>query len=377
MPHKKLAKKLVVYNEHAYRTAVWFYHDFVTRYRARLLVLTALAFAAASLQASALFVLQHFLKRFGGDQTEQLSLLNITISADYAGYLGALFFLAVLGGSAILTLFQGRLILDLWYRYQLHGSDSLLLAIQGACERGAVSPKDLKPRYIIRLLRQVQRLGAFSRFVVGTIAPALRFVAFSAYAVVTNPLLTLLLLLALIPTAGLTLLFFARKASHCARAVIDLAGAETEEFDKRLKDAMEGRYLPLMERHSTEDTAVEQRSRAVIGRLLWVEYARFLTTVITITVLCVFLALIINTDIFGDNSWASIVTYVIALYIAFTQLIALASSISNFGRFYPSIAQQKTIVEAFLRATSSADIWRNLDKAGVSPAELDDADTEV
>jgi ABC-type multidrug transport system fused ATPase/permease subunit len=377
MRHKKLAKKFVTHNDHAFRSAVWFYHDFVVRFRARLIVITGLGFVTASLQATALFGLQHVLKQLGGNQPEQLSLLNITISADYAGHLGALFFLVVLGGSATLTLIQGRLILDLWYRYQLHGTDSLLLAIQGACQRGAVSPEDLEPRYIRRLLRQVQRLGAFSRFVVGSITPALRFLAFSAYAVVSNPLLTLLLLLALIPTAGLTLLFFARKASHCARAVIDLAGEETKELDKRLKDATEGRYLQLKERQSIEDTAVERRAKAVTGRLLWVEYSRFMTTVITIFVLFIFFVIIINTEVFGDNSWASIVTYVLALYIAFTQLITLASSISNFGRFYPSVAEQKAIVGAFLRATSAADIWRVLNKAGVSPAQLDDDESGI
>jgi hypothetical protein len=378
MRHKKLVEKFVAHNEHALRTAIWFYHDFVVRFRAQLLVITALSLAAVSLQATALLGFKYVLHQVGGDQPEQMSLLNITISADYAGYFGALFLLGVLGGSAVLTLIEGRLILNLWFRYHLHGVDSLLLAIQGACQRGAVSPKDLDPRYIRRLLRQVQRLGAFSRFVVGSINPALRFVAFSAYAVVSNPLLTLLLLLAVIPTAGLTLLFFARKASHCARAIIDLAREEADELDKRLKDAAEGRYLQLKERPSVEDTAVERRARAVTGRLLWVEYSRFITTVITIAVLCVFFAIMSTTEIFGDNSWASIVTYLLALYIAFTQLIAMASSISNFGRFYPTVAEQMAIVEAFLRATSSADVWRVLNKAGLSSADLEaNADADI
>jgi hypothetical protein len=374
MPRVRTAKKLVAHNKNAFQTAAWFFRDFAVRYAFRLSIVTGLGFAAASLQAAALFGVNHLLAR---DEPRALPILNITVDHEQAALLGGLFLLGAIAISAVLALIENRMVLDIWRRYQLHALDSLLVGIQEACRRTSMQLGDLGGTKLRRLLRQSQRLGAFSRIVAASIAPALRFIAFSSYAVIANPLLTVALLLAFVPTAGFTLLYFARKASRCARAVVNLSAAEAEELDKRLEQAGQGRYESHDERKRGTNTAIESRVTALTGRLLWVEYSRFLTTIISVVVLGLFFVLMKTTTYFGTHSWASVVIYLIALYIAFRQLIMLATAVSNFGRFYPAATEQKAVLEALHNADSPEEFWQILKRVGISSEALENDDDNL
>jgi ABC-type multidrug transport system fused ATPase/permease subunit len=287
-----------------------------------------------------------------------------------------LLLLLALSLSAALALFQGIMTLKLWYVYQVHGVDALLLAIQDAVARGAISRDELEPKFVRRTLRQVQRLGMFSRIVISAINPALRFLAFSTYAVVINPLLTLVVLIALFPTLGLTLLLFARRASRSSRAVLALSTEEAEELTRRLDAAIEGRHLSAHQRPPKTETAFERRVKALTDRLVWAQYSRFFATIISVAAMLIFFVLISNTSFFGDNSWTTIVVYALALFIAFNQLTTLAFSMSMFGKFYPDIHEQMVILQAFSQANSSEEIWQALAKIGLKPTVLDDFEDE-
>jgi hypothetical protein len=156
--------------------------------------------------------------------------------------------------------------------------------------------------------------------------------------------------------------------------VNDLAGDESEELDKRLEAAAGGQYSP--DHAARTDNVLHLRLGAVIGRMHWVQYSRFFTAVITIGVSGIFFVLLRYTDIFGKSSWIELMTYTVALFIAFQQLVQLASAVSGFGRFYPAVAQQKAMVEALQRVNSAQEFWKEMEKVGVTAATDDEEDVQ-
>lgn len=353
-------------------TARWFFNDFVKRYPASLTWITVLGFAAVALQAGALVGIKYALEQLGSPGPIVIPYIQTEMGSDEMAMVVGLFLLVTLGSSAFLSLIEVHTVLQLWQRYQLHALDSLLVAIRNACQRSSITVESLGGRSLLRPLRQVAQLGAFSRIVAASIAPALRFLVFSTFAAVAQPLLTLALLVALVPSAGLALLLFARKASHASRAVVDLAGEETAELDHLLKGAAEGQYAAATKLEP--GSAIIKRARALVDRLLWAEYARFAATIITTVVFLCVGFVFYSSGATQTADWSSAIVYLLALFLAFRQLITLSSKVSAFGRFYPAVVKQKELIEVLDQSSSPKQLTRALGNAGIKAGGVDQDD---
>jgi hypothetical protein len=61
--------------------------------------------------------------------------------------------------------------------------------------------------------------------------------------------------------------------------------------------------------------------------------------------------------------------------LAFSQLIALASAISSFGRFYPALIRHKLLLETMRKAQSTEDFRKHLSRENLA-GMIDDDDDE-
>jgi ABC-type multidrug transport system fused ATPase/permease subunit len=367
----------VAANAESLRTASWFLQDFVFRYRLILGWITLLAGAAAALQGGTLFLLRFFftaealvLPGMSGDE-------GWRIDADNSVTLLAIVTFVALGAGALLIFVQGRSILGLWRTYQIHATNALLHEVYRASRRGAIDEAAISASPVSHGLRQSQRLGMFARVVAGGISPTLRFIAFSIFAISVNPLLTLVLFLAAVPSGGLAMFFFARQSSRTMRSAEELARDASKEMDNRLKAAAAGKFHPVDEREAKRSPWL-QRVGLMVRRFVWVENARFATAQITIVTLT---AVILVAGYSGSAvpiQWSDVLLYVLSLLLAFTQLVALASLVSRFGRFYPAIERHKALLEILREAKSPSQFQRRIERRNLaSPAKDEDEEDVV
>lgn len=369
MGSRSIKDALLTPNAPSYAVARWFFSDFVLRYRFRLAWLTALGFAAAALQGGVLLLLNRVVATGSLDGTTTIPVFGWSLRTGTGLLPIAILLLIALGGSALLHFIQGRQVLDLWRRYQVHTVNALLQAVEQAVTRDAVDERTLKEAPVGDTMRQSQRLGALTRLVANGIAPLLRFVAFSAVAISVNPRLTVALLLAAVPSVGLALFLFARRASRSARAVAELGRAAARDLDERLAAAADGHRLPFDDSQKESASAFLQRVDAMLQRLLRVEDAKFATSTIAIAVLASFVVLGGHDGLAGPAQWGQMMIYMLALFLAFSQLVNVASSVSSFGRFYPAAARQKAMIELLEEANSPEQFRRRLDEHGLRRRE--------
>jgi hypothetical protein len=341
----------MVHRAPSYRAARWFFRDFVVRYRWRLTVITLIGLAAASLQGGALAGL-NLVVAGSVDESRTLPYLGISFAAsEDAAAIAALVILA-LGVAAILSFMQGHAVLRLWRVYQLHAVESLVDAVRRASARGAVDKASMREARVGEALRQSHNLGALTRLVAGSIAPALRFLVFSGVAVALNPNLTIVLLLVAVPSAGLTLLLFARGASRSARRVADLGRDAARELDQRLDAALQAQGVGGGARQAPGNSPFVARMDSLIRRLLLVEQAKLATAGMAIVASAVYMLYAGYQGTLQEVNWSQSFIYLVALLLAFSQLINVASSVSGLGRFYPAVALQKDTLELLEEATS-------------------------
>jgi ABC-type multidrug transport system fused ATPase/permease subunit len=322
--------------------------------------------AAAALQSGALFLLRHFLDV----KPDWLFGLSVDLRQSVS-LLATLIFIA-LASSALLTFFQRRGVLDLWRGYQIHAINSVLHEVQQACRRGVLDEVSVGLSPIPYTLRQSHRLGLLARVVANTVAPAARFIALGVFAISVDPFLTVALFLAAVPSGALAIFYFARQASRSARRAEALARSARQDMDARLGASIEGRVRFISEK---QRSPFVRRLRLLIERLTWVESARLATGMITIVMLA---ALILFAGYAGSTSsiqWSQVLLYVLALMLAFSQLIALASAISSFGRFYPALIRHKLLLETMREAQSTEDFRKRLSRENLA-GMIDDDDDE-
>ena len=113
-------------------------------------------------------------------------------------------------------------------------------------------------------------------------------------------------------------------------------------------------------------------------RLLHIEQARLATGFIAIASLGILIGYELLSAPEGAVSWGSTFVYVIALLLAFRQLVIVSSSISGFGRFYPAVQAQKELVEALEQASSSRDFAERIRRSSLKEElAAGDADVEM
>lgn len=355
----------------AYRTARWFFRDFVVRYRWRLSVITLVGFAAAGLQGVALGGL-HKVTSMSSDASFTIPVLEIPLAPSQLATAIAVFIILALVVSAVLTFVQGREVLSLWRRYQVHAVNALLEAVGRAVSRGTVDEASIREAPTLAALRQSQRLGAFTRVVAGGIAPALRFIVFAGIAVALNPGLTFILFIVAIPSGVLTLLLFARGASHSARRVAELGYDAVQDLEKRLARTLQSQNALMSDDRTRTDSPFVDRVDALTRRIYLVEQAKFTTAAIALLVSAGFVIYGGYSGALDSADWSQHFAYLLALLMAFNQLISLTSSVSSFGRFYPAVALHKDTLELLEQATSPDHLRHMLQSRGLKRAELSD-----
>lgn len=361
------------HNTPAYRTARWFFRDFVVRYRWRLSMITLVGFAAAGLQGVALGGL-HRVTSLSTDTAVTIPLLGIPLMPSQLAPAIAGVIILALVLSAILTFVQGREVLSLWQRYQVHSVNTLFEAVARIMSRGTVDEASVREVPIMAALRQSQRLGAFTRVVAGGIAPALRFFVFAGIAVVLNPDLTFILFIVAVPSGIFTLMLFARGASQSARRAAELGHDAVKDLEQRLSRTFQLENALMSNDPAQRDSPFVSRVEAMTRRIYLVEQAKFTTAAIALLVSGGFLVYGSYSGAFDSANWSQHFAYLLALLMAFSQLISLASSLSSCGRFYPAVSLHKDTLDLLEKATSSDHLLRMLHSRGMMKAELSDDD---
>lgn len=368
-----VTRALKVRKAPSYRAARWFFSDFVVRYRWRLSAITLIGFVAAGVQGLTLGAL-HGVTQMSSDASFNVPVLKVQLAPGQIAPAVAGFIIFALAVSAALSFVQGREVLRLWRRYQLHVVNALLGAVERAASRGAVDEASIKDASVLATLRQSQRLGAFTRIVASSITPALRFVVFAGIAVALSPRLTLVLFIVAIPSSWLTLMLFARGASHSARRVADLGRAASLDLAKRLDLTLQSQNALISAEQNPADSPFVDKVGALTRRIFLVEQAKFTTACIALLVSAGFVIYCGYTGALDSANWLQHFAYLLALLMAFNQLIGLASSVSNYGRFYPAVALYKDTLEILEQAASPDHLRQMARSRGLNRVELSDDD---
>lgn len=355
----------------SYRAARWFFRDCVRRYRGLLALITVLGAGSAGLLGASLALLNAAISGSGGTAAFDLPLPGLDLHPSVPAV--AVLIIVALILSAVLTYAQGRAVFHLWRSYQIHSVNRLLDGARNAVARG-VDPAVIDESPVLAGMRQSQRLGAFTRLVASSITPALRFLVFGGIAVALNPVLTVVLFLVTAPSAGLALMYYARKASRSARRVAALSRDAGRELGERLRQALEGDETARVSTSGAVPSPFAEKARAVTDRLLYVEQAKLATGFIAIASLGIFIGYGLTTAPEGEVAWGSMFVYVIALLLAFRQLVMVSSSISGFGRFYPFVQAQRDLVEALEQASSTEDFQERIRRSSIKVAMAADDD---
>lgn len=359
-----LAQAFLAQNKPSYQAARWFLRDFVIRYRCRLVAVILVGCVAAGLQGAALGAL-HLVIGKSADTAFIVPVLGWSLGRDEVAPVIGIFALAALGASAALFYLQSREILNVWERYHVHAVDLLIAATREAAIRGVIDESSDARGPVAAALRQSQRLGALSRLVIGSVTPALRFLVFAALAIALNPTLTILLLIVAVPSGGLALFLFARSASRSARRAAELGKDATRELDTMLASALRREGHAPLEGRRGRSTPFIARVRAMTGRILVVEQAKFATAAIALMAVALFLLYETDGGSLGPGTWTQHLVYLVAVLLAFMQLGSIASAISGFGRFYPAVVFHKNVVEALSGAATPDDLRRLFRERGL------------
>lgn len=357
-------------NRTALSTGRWLLSDFFFRYRLELVWITFLGAIAAGVQTGILVGLHKIMGgHFDAELSQWLSASHSSLM--FGAGLAALFALA-----AYLNYLNGCQTLALWPRFQIHSLNSLIDGLHKAVARGAVDTQSLKNSVFRKCLRGTQRLGSLSRLITKGILPFFRFLGFTGYALYINPSLTLILLLVGAPISAASLLMFFRRAAECDRA----AEAKASE-SYRYQDALQltalsqESFVPIKSDALSNGSVLTQRLDNLVSRFIWVERAKLATTLTTIGGLGLVITLFEGG--MGPN-WGQLLVYLLALIMAFAQLIQLASLVTTVGRFYPTVARHRKMLEAMALSQSVADFSQRIAAAGlVDTRDVADSDDDL
>lgn len=333
----------------SFATGYWFLKDFVLRYKFRLALITLLGAGAAAIQAGMLALLNRYLA--GGFSPQVMAWL----AQENSGSLLGLVIFLTLATSALLMYLNGRQTLALWPLYQVYALNRIYTALNAAEERGAIDAQSVKESLIPKAMVSTQRMGAFTRVVAKSILPALQFLSFTIVAFSINPKLSLIIFSLIIPLSAILLLYFSRQASQCDRNSEMMAKDATRQMAELL-DASLNKQLQLIQTGRTEASdIITTRIHMLVHRFIWIERARLVTGLITVGLLG---ALFAHAGSSPQVQWGEVFIYLIALMLAFGQLTNLASLISNFGRFYPTVSRYMNLLD-IVNSSKSPDEFKS------------------
>jgi hypothetical protein len=355
-------------------TVLWFIEDFVFRYKIRLLVIMLLGLGAASIQGSILLVINSLISKSENLKNlyEIFLQLNIEISLEW------LLFLLILCGliaSATFVFLQANLTLGLWRRYQIFVSNQLLNALSSAIRRGlSVDSSEIKSTPITAVLKNAQRMGAFTRLVTNGILPVMRFSTFSLVAFYIHPIITTLIFFIAVPLGVMLLLVSAKVASGSDYDAEVLALASSKEIEQRVDNVIHGSDYHINALAGSNDSAITQRLDKTLGSLIAAERTRYFASILTISVLA--MVTIFSGVLTNEVNAGEFLVYLVALIMAFSQLSNVLAIGALFGRFYPTVYRYKEVYSWLSKADSGSNINHMLSKSSYK-YNVNSSDTDV
>jgi len=350
-----------IFPKGAFPTVFWFMNDFVFRYKINLLVIAALGLGAASIQGGILLVINNLISK--SESLKKLYgiflQLNIEISLEW------LLFMLILCGltvSATFVFLQAKLTLGLWRRYQIFISNQLLEALSHAMQRGLKVDSDaIKGTPISAVLKNSQRMGAFTRLVTNGILPVMRFSTFTFVAFYIQPIISTVIFLVATPIGILFLLGSAKVASGSDYEAEGLAVASSKEIEQRVDGVIHGADYRIDDRTNSTGSAIVQRLDKTLSGLFAAEKTRYFTSILMITLLA--MVTIFSGVLTNEVNPGEFLVYLIALIMAFSQLSNVLAIGALFGRFYPTVYRHKEVYLWLSKADGGSDINHILSKS--------------
>ncbi len=287
--------------------------------------------------------------------------------------LGLVMFFA-LSLSALLMYLNGRQTLALWPRYQVYVLNRMLSALNAAEQRGAIDEASVKESLIPKAMISTQRMGAFTRVVAKSILPAMQFFSFTIVAFSINPKLSLMIFSLIIPISAILLLYFSRQASQCDRNSELMARDASRRMSELLDASLTKQPQLIKSEKDDQPDIIATRIEMLVERFVWIERARLATALITIGLLG---ALFAHTGNQPQVLWSELFIYLIALMLAFGQLTTLASLVSNFGRFYPTVSRYMNLLEIISSSNTPYEFNGKIKKARLQSYVGNDMDEDL
>lgn len=362
-----MIKNYFLRNKHLFAVGSWFFGDFVIRYKYKIALITFFGAAATAIQAGMLAFFSRYL-------TNGLNFNHAELfTHQYANVAFGLLIFLVLASSAVLMYLNGRQTLQLWPIYQIHVVNRMLGALHDAAKRGVVDTDTIKQTIIPKVLISSQRMGAFTRLVTKSILPIIQFIGFTIVAFSINPVISLVVFLIITPISAVALLFFSRKASQCDRAAESMARDSSKQMLEIIETNTQAKQKLVTLNNNKSESIIEKRIDFFVKRLEWSERARLTVGLITVGLLA---GIFIYSSTATSAGLAELIVYLVSLMLSFRQLASLALTVSNFGRFYPTVSRYMHLLN-IVSTSATADEFKlriqkaRLRSAGTSELEED------
>ncbi len=331
-------------------TTKWLLTDSLFRFRKKALLIITVQTIGTFMQASAIaLILQYInlLERGATFTVWRFTLDPEAISFVYVA-LGVLLFFVIAAGLLLVSRLK---MLDIGFDYSKFCSQRVF----GIYFRNRFNPRFNK-RYekskIASLAGGISlRCGRVLRMSLMTVRPAVISLIAAAALLFINPFLTSII-------GGLalaTLIFQYRISRDVARYSVLREEYSPQESSAKKKILGDTPKFPSTMDSSVFDRNVAGKSReesasyyeSFKGWLAGGPKSDFVSNVLMAVGLCLVLVVLIGDVLRTGEGWAGVIAYVVALQFAFTNLRALATSITGINRFYPQVLRYKRYVAEF------------------------------
>lgn len=219
----------------SFETVLWFLKDFVFRYKYYLVLIVVIGFSAASIQGAILFLINSMVTNsvVANKFHEIFTKFNLHIKLEWF-----VFFVIIIGLtiSAFFAFIQAKFTLKLWRTYQILLTNNILNALHDAVMRGVdLDSNSIQSTPIPSVLKSTQRIGAFTRLVINSIFPLMRFIIFSIFVFHSQPKISFLVYFVALPLGTVILFFSAKKSSINDFQHEALAKQSSAELIQRIK----------------------------------------------------------------------------------------------------------------------------------------------
>lgn len=267
------------------------------------------------------------------------------------------FFISLIALSFVLAYFQNVLCLRLWRKYQIHCIISLLNSYKNA--RFKFGLESIKGLPIKNLLRETQRIGAFSRAFCNFTSSSIQSVIILCSLFLLNFNMSIRLFsLAIIPST-LILYIYAKKTSNAARNVKKLTRNYNQEFTNNINSILD---------QSIQEIDIKQGSMPIIYERITsfterFENAETAKLCISLIFISLFFLIGFKTSFFsiGDGSGLNLLSYLALSFVGLKYFSSSISTLASLGRFYPYLEAHFILRSIFITCLDSNELKNKIE----------------